>query len=47
MFDLERFNLKILNGVEAKEEYQDKSSITFATLEKLDYILMMISIGPW
>jgi hypothetical protein len=35
-FDLERFNLKKLNDVEVKEEYQVEISNRFAALEILD-----------
>jgi len=33
---MERFNLRNLNDVEAKEEYQDKMSNRFAPLERSD-----------
>jgi hypothetical protein len=35
-FYMERFSIKKLNDVEVKEEYQDKISNRFATLENLD-----------
>jgi hypothetical protein len=35
-FDLERFDLKKLDGVEIKERYQVKISNRFAALESLD-----------
>jgi hypothetical protein len=39
---MERFNLKKVNGVEVKEQYQIKISTRFAALEN---IMMWISIG--
>jgi hypothetical protein len=35
-FDMERFNLKKLNDVAVKEQYQIKISYTFAPLENMD-----------
>jgi hypothetical protein len=35
-FDVERFNLKTLNDVELKEQYEIKISNRFPALEKLD-----------
>jgi hypothetical protein len=35
-FDVVRFNLKKLNDVEVKEQYQIKISYMFADLENLD-----------
>jgi hypothetical protein len=35
-FDMERFNLKRLNDMEVKEQYQIKISNRFADLENLD-----------
>jgi hypothetical protein len=35
-FDLERFDLKKLNDVEAKEKYQVEISNRFSTIESLD-----------
>jgi hypothetical protein len=36
-FDIERFNLKKLNDVEVKEQYQVRISNRSAALENLDY----------
>jgi hypothetical protein len=35
-FDMERFNLKMLNYVALKEQYQVKISNRFATMENLE-----------
>jgi hypothetical protein len=35
-FDMEKFNLKKLNDVEVKEQYQVKNSNMFAPLKNLD-----------
>jgi hypothetical protein len=42
-FDMERFNIKKLNGVEGKEQHQVKISNMFAILEVLNYIMYINS----